>query len=72
MNKQSIFRRILNLILLVIAVLSLTATGFLALKEYHFQRIPEVITESESVEDSQQDSSSNRSVEEFQQATSGK
>ncbi len=72
MNKQSLFRRILNLIVLVIAVLSLAATGFLALKEYHFQRISEVITESESVEDSQQDSSSSKSVEEFQQVTSGK
>lgn len=49
MNKQGLFRRILNLILIVIAVLSLAATGFLAFKEYQFQRITEEITESESV-----------------------
>lgn len=42
MNKQSPFRVILNLVLIVIVVISVVATGFVSIKGYRSNRIPEI------------------------------
>ncbi len=47
MNKQSPFRIILNLMLIVIVVISVVATGFVSIKGYRTNRIPEIYSDKE-------------------------
>ena len=50
MNKQSPFRIILNLMLFVIVVISVVATGFVSIKSYRANRIPEIYSDKEITE----------------------
>ena len=47
MNKQSPFRIMLNLMLIVIVVISVVATGFVSIKGYRTNRIPEIYSDKE-------------------------
>ena len=47
MNKRSPFRVILNLVLIVIVVISVVATGFVSIKEYRSNRIPEMYSDKQ-------------------------
>lgn len=64
MNKQSPFRIILNLMLIVIVVISVVATGFVSIKGYRANRIPEIYSDKEitkAVKDAYPDFESNKS-----------
>lgn len=50
MNKQSTFRVILNVVLIVIAILSVVATGFVSIKGYRSNRMPEMYTDMQIAE----------------------
>ena len=50
MNKQSIFRVILNVVLIAIAVLSVGMTGFVSIKGYRSNRIPEIYSDTQITE----------------------
>lgn len=47
MNKQSHVRIIFNLVLIVIVVISVVATGFVSIKEYRSNRIPEIYSDEQ-------------------------
>lgn len=50
MNKQSPFRLVLNLMLIVIAVISVVATGFVSIKGYLSNKIPEICSDKQIIE----------------------
>ena len=47
MNKRSPFRVMLNLVLIVIVVISVVATGFVSIRGYCSNRIPEVYSDEQ-------------------------
>lgn len=49
MSKGSPFRIILNMVLIVIAAISVVSTGFISIKEYHFNKIPEMYSKKQIV-----------------------
>lgn len=49
MNRESPFRIFLNLVLIAIVLISVVATGFVSVKEYRFNRIPEIYSDKQII-----------------------
>lgn len=73
MNKQSTFRVILNVVLIVIAILSVVATGFVSIKGYRSNRMPEMYADMQIAEVAKEEDSGeneNREAEKLSEESS--